>query len=118
MADNLFCISNAQFGRPKLLLPDKVRGVSRVDDRRAISEIVHVLKSGRRWVDVPRKYGPRKTLYSHFVRWVQKGVWRDVFVALADAGGPPSQALIESSSVRARRIRMQEKKRQLASPLP
>lgn len=41
----------------------------RVDDRRVISGIVHVLKSGGRWVDSPDVYGPRKTLYNCFVRW-------------------------------------------------
>jgi transposase len=44
------------------LLPNKVRGVARVDDRRVISGIIHVLKSGGRWVDAPACYGPRKTL--------------------------------------------------------
>ncbi|WP_425483185.1 IS5 family transposase [Chelativorans alearense] len=87
----------------KPLLPNKVRGVPRVDDRRVISGIVHVLKSGCRWVDAPQEYGPRKTLYNRFVRWAAKGVWRDIFLALADAGGPPSQALIDSSAVRAHR---------------
>jgi len=33
-----------------------------------ISGIVHVLKSGCRWLDAPAIYGPRKTLYNRFVR--------------------------------------------------
>ena len=36
----------------------------RVDDRRVISGIVHVRKSGGRWVDAPPECGPRKTLFS------------------------------------------------------
>ena len=36
------------------LLPNKVRGVARVDDRRVISGIVHMLKSGARWRDCQR----------------------------------------------------------------
>jgi transposase len=32
-------------------LPTDTRGKPRVDDRRVISGIVHVLKSGARWVD-------------------------------------------------------------------
>ena len=46
-------MSEEQFGRLQPLLSDKMRGVKRVDDRRAISGIVHVLKSGGRWVDLP-----------------------------------------------------------------
>ena len=44
-----------------------------------------------RWVDAPPEYGPRKTLYNRFVRWAEKGVWADVFHALAQAAGPPAQ---------------------------
>ncbi len=39
--------------RPAPLLPQDRRGVARVDDRRVISGIVHVLRSGCRWVDAP-----------------------------------------------------------------
>ncbi len=101
MSENLFRLSEEQFARLKLLLPDKVRGVSRVDDRRVISGIVHVLKSGCRWADAPSEYGPRNTLYNCWRRWAEKGHWIRIFEALADEGDPPSQALIDSSAVRA-----------------
>ena len=103
MADNLFWLTEAQFERLRPLLPDKVRGVPRADDRKVISGIVHVLKSGCRWADAPPEYGPRKTLYNRFVRWSEKGYWVRIFEALADEGGPPSQAMIDSSAVRAHR---------------
>ena len=54
-------------------------------------------------VDAPSAYGPRKTLYNRFVRWAAKGVWEDIFHALASAGGPPEQVLIDSSAVKAHR---------------
>ncbi len=69
----------------------------------ACSDIVHVLKSGGRWVNAPPECGPRKTLYNRFVRWAEKGVWTDLFHALAQAGGPPAQVLIDSSAVKAHR---------------
>jgi len=103
MSDHLFWLSEDQFGRLKPLLPDKVRRVARVDDYRVISGNVHVLKSGCRWVDAPPEYGPRKTLYNHFVRWAEKGIWQHIFIALADTGGPPRHILIDSSAVRAHR---------------
>ena len=49
------------------LLPTKVRSVPRVDDRRVISGIIHVIRNGLRWRDAPACYGPPKTLYNHFV---------------------------------------------------
>jgi transposase len=61
-------LSDARFERLRPLLPNKVRGVARVDDR-VISGIIHVVKSGGRWVDAPACYGPKKTLYNRFVRW-------------------------------------------------
>jgi len=68
-----------------------------------ISGIIHVLKSGARWVDAPSVYGPRETLYNRYVRWAAKGVWVDLFQALARVGGPSAQLLIDSSAVKAHR---------------
>ncbi len=84
-------------------VPTDTRGKARVDDRRVISGIIQVLKSGGRWVDAPSVYGPHKTLYNRYVRWAAKGVWIDLFHALARAGGPPAQVLIDSSAVKAHR---------------
>ena len=98
-----FWLSDAQWSRLRPLLPNKPRGVPRVDDRRVISGIVHVLQSGCRWKDAPAIYGPPKTLYNRNVRWAAKGVWRDVFETLAAAGGPPTEVLIDSTHVKAHR---------------
>ena len=53
MAD-LFCLSDAQRARLERLLPQDVRGVPHVDDRRVSSGIIHVLRSGCLWSDAPR----------------------------------------------------------------
>ena len=103
MNHDYFWLTEAQFARLEPFLPTDTRGKPRVDDRRVISGIVHVLKSGGRWVDSPGVYGPRKTLYNRFVRWAAKGVWSDIFHSLASAGGPPAQVLIDSSAVKAHR---------------
>lgn len=103
MTNSNFWLTDEQFRRLRPLLPTDTRGVPRVDDRRVISGIVHVLKSGCRWVDAPAEYGPRKTLYNRFVRWAAKGVWAEVFHALAAAGGLPAQVLMDSSAVKAHR---------------
>ena len=96
-----FWLTDAQFSKIAPHLPTDTRGKARVDDRRVISGIVHVLKSGGRWIDAPPEYGPQKTLYNRYVRWAAKGVWSDLFHALAQAGGPPAEVLIDSSAVKA-----------------
>lgn len=98
-----FWLSKAQFERLMPHVPTDTRGKPRVDDRRVISGIIHVLKSGCRWKDAPEAYGLHKTLYNRFVRWAAKGVWIDVFHALAAAGGSPVAILIASSAVKAHR---------------
>jgi len=103
MAGGEFWLTEAQFSRLAPLLPNDTRGVARVDDRRVISGIVHVLQSGCRWRDAPTVYGPRKTLYNRFVRWARKGVWLEVFTTLAQAGGPPEAILLDSTHVKAHR---------------
>jgi transposase len=103
MDRDCFWLNERQFARLEPHLPRDTRGKPRVDDRRVISGIVHVLKSGCRWIDAPTVYGPRKTLYNRFVRWAAKGVWTDIFHALASTGGPPAEVLIDSSAVKAHR---------------
>jgi len=100
---DVFWLSDGQFERLQPLLPRDTHGVPRVDDRRVISGIVHVLMSGGRWADAPSVYGPRKTLYNRFVRWAKKGVWREAFEALAAAGGPPAEVMLDSTHAKAHR---------------
>src|SRR5262249_34539253 len=63
MRRNLFWLSDEQWKQIQGHLPTDVRGVERVDDRRVISGIVHVLRSGCRWCDCPPEYGPPTTIY-------------------------------------------------------
>jgi transposase len=100
---DLFWFSDAQWARIEPLLPQTTRGMKRVDDRRVLSGIVHVIKSGGRWVDAPVEYGPRKTLYNRFVRWAERGIWKDIFAALAARDGVPDRLIIDSTIVKAHR---------------
>jgi transposase len=84
-------------------LPHGRPGARRVDDRRVISGILHVLKSGCRWRDVPPEYGPRTTLYNRYNRWARQGVWRRVFERVAGAGGVPDELAIDSTHIKAHR---------------
>ena len=79
---NLFWLSEEQFEKIKPLLPDDVRGVPRVDDRRVLSGIIHVIKRGLPWADCPAEYGPAKTIYNRYARWGEKGVFARIFVGV------------------------------------
>ncbi len=103
MAPMGFWLTDERFARLAPLLPTDTRGVARVDDRRVISGIIHVLRSGCRWKDAPAAYGPHKTLHDRFVRWAAKGVWENVFTQLAEAGGPPVALMLDATHVKAHR---------------
>jgi transposase len=75
-------LSDAEWGAIELLLPNKPRGVPRVDDRRIISGILWVLSTGAPWRDLPDGFGPYTTCYNRFVRWRRAGVWDRLFEAL------------------------------------
>lgn len=103
MSRNLFWLTDDQWKRIEPYLPMDVRGKDRVDDRRVISGIVHVLKSGCRWRDCPEAYGPPTTIYNRFVRWAQRGIWENLFRALAGAGRSADTQMIDSTHIKAHR---------------
>lgn len=57
------------------LLPNKPRGVPRVDDRRVLNGILWRFRTGSPWAEIPERYGPSTTCYNRFVRWRKAGVW-------------------------------------------
>ena len=97
-----FWLSEAQWGAIEPLLPKNQPGARRTDDRRVISGIVHVLKTGCRWQDCPAIYGPSTTVYNRFRRWTMRGIWRRLFEALAPVW---SQLLMEHPYRVIRRMR-------------
>ena len=103
MSDHRFWLSDAQFARIQPLLPNKVRGVPRVDDRRVISGIIHVIRNGLRWRDAPPEYGPHKTLYNRFVRWSKAGVFGRIFEALAADSRASGTVMIDATYLKAHR---------------
>lgn len=82
------------------LLPNKPRGVPRVNDRRVLNGIFWALRSGAPWRDLPERYGPRTTCYNRLVRWRKAGVWDRLMDAITAAHDGGIQ-MIDSTSVRA-----------------
>jgi transposase len=103
MRRNLFWLSDEQWAKIEPLLPTDVRGKPRVDDRRVLSGILHVMKSGCRWCDCPPEYGPHTTIYNRFVRWAERGIWERMFEELASRGRSTDTQMIDSTHIKAHR---------------
>ena len=81
------------------MLPNKPRGIPRVNDRRVLNGIFWVLRSGAPWRDLPDSFGPYTTCYNRFVRWRRAGVWSKIMNTLAGAQDAAAQ-MIDTSIVR------------------
>ena len=99
---DLFLLSEAQMRRIQRYFTLSY-GIARVDDRRIVSAIIFVIKSGLRWRDAPREYGPHKTIYNRFVRWSRLGVFNKIFAELARNGGKPERIMIDATHLKAHR---------------
>ena len=95
-------LSDFEWTAIKPMLPNKTRGVRRVNDRRVLNGIFWVLRSGAPWRDLPENYGPYTTYYNRFVRWRRAGIWDQIMEALAsghDAADPIRQTRGKLSGV-------------------
>jgi transposase len=64
-------LSDYEWSVIKPMLPNKPRGIPRVDDRRILNGIFWVLRSGAPWRDVPENYGPGGGLESGTGSWMR-----------------------------------------------
>jgi putative transposase len=101
MSDH-YRISEAQVERIKPYFP-RPHGRPRVDDRRVISGIIHVIRNGLRWRDAPAVYGPSKTLYNRFIRWSKAGVFNRIFATLAAMSEATGAVMIDATHLKAHR---------------
>jgi transposase len=81
------------------LLPNKPRGVPRVDDRRVLNGILWRFRTGSPWAEIPERYGPPTTCYNRFVRWRKAGVW-DRLLQAVSAAYDGDIVMIDSTCVR------------------
>jgi transposase len=103
MRKQLYWLSDEEWQRIEPLLPRGRRGARRVDDRRVISGILYMLRSGARWRDCPPEYGPYTTIYNRFNRWSRQGIWLAMFQAATGRVELFGTAAIDSSHVKAHR---------------
>jgi transposase len=92
-------LTDFEWAAIKPMLPNKPRGVPRIDDRRVLNGIFWVLRSGAPWRDLPQGFGPYTTCYNRFARWRRAGVWNRIMEAVAAAHDAAVQ-MIDTSIVR------------------
>ena len=103
MKQQLYWLSVREWKRIEPLLPRGRRGAHRVDDRRVISGVMHMLRSGARWRDCPTDYGPYTTIYNRFNRWSKQGIWEAIFYTLTGSSGVVSSAAVDTTHIKVHR---------------
>lgn len=93
-------LADFEWAAIKPMLPNKPRGVPRVNDRRVLNGIFWVLRSGAPWRDLPAAFGPYTTCYNRFVRWRRAGVWSRIIDALAAAHRRPAWELARDMKIK------------------
>ena len=103
MSRSLFWLSDEAWAAIEPHLPKNQPGARRLDDRRVISGIIHMLKCGGRWADCPSEYGPSTTVYNRWNRWSRRGIWTGILAALTEEGWLAETGQIDSSYIKAHR---------------
>ena len=53
------------------------------DNRLMINAMVWIARSGAPWRDLPERYGPWKSVYSRFRKWIEAGILDNIFRVLS-----------------------------------
>jgi transposase len=99
----LFRLSDEAWAAIEPHLPVNQPGARRVDDRRVISGIVHVIRAGCPWRQRPSECGPHTTIRNRFNRWSAKGLWKRIFGALVAGNRIAETVSMDASCVKAHR---------------
>jgi transposase len=59
-------------------------GRTAVDNRLFVEAVLHILRTGCPWRDLPERFGPWNSVFRRFSRWSDRGVWHHVFSELAN----------------------------------
>ena len=83
--DRLYYLTEEQFTQINRLLPPEDSGRGRppkIRNREAREGILHILRTGTPWRDLPQAYGAWHTIYMRWRRWVERGVWWTILMVL------------------------------------
>src|SRR5882724_2780185 len=97
-----FDLTDEEWALIEPLLPRNQPGRRRVDDRRVLSGIFYVLRTGMPWRDLPSSYGPYTTVYNRYNRWSRRGIWKGIFEHFSSKSRDRLY-MIDSTTVKAHR---------------
>ena len=104
-------LSDEQWAKiaPCFARPDPRGAREKYPKRRVVEAILYRLREGCRWRALPHDFPPYDTVFDHFQRWQERGVWQE---AVAVLGGrwrevelgrgrrAPRHAILDSQSVK------------------
>ena len=61
-----------------------------------IEAVLHKMRTGCPWRDLPKKFGSHSTVFNKFNRWSEKGHWRKTFEALREVD--PEWTFLDSTA--------------------
>ncbi len=92
---------------PYLKRPDPRGAVGKHLKKDIVNAIFYVIKSGVQWRMLPKDLPPWQTVYNHFWRLKERGVWDQILIDLnkkfrmtCNKNSNPSYALIDAQSVK------------------
>ena len=82
--ESAYQITDVSWDRITLLLPSRKRkkkaGRPRMNDRKAMSAIFYVLRTGCQWNAHPRSLGASSTVHDRFQEWRSAGVFKRMWI--------------------------------------
>jgi putative transposase len=73
------------------------RGSTGANNRMFVEGVLWIVRTGCPWRDLPEAFGNWNSVFRRFSRWSEKGVWDQIFAALAD--DPDFEYLIIDSTI-------------------
>jgi len=64
--------------------PPARTGRPRTDQRKALNGILHVMRSGCQWNQLPKQFGDDSSVHRTMQRWIGKDVFRRIWAVLVD----------------------------------
>jgi transposase len=102
-------LSNEEWERLQPFLPVSNGRCGRWrDHRQVIDGILHRVRTGAPWRDLPERFGPWKTVYERHRKWSADGTWERLFqqiLAVADSEGEIDwEGSVDSTPTRAHQL--------------
>ena len=95
-------LRDEQWEKIETLLPGRegTVGVTAKDNRLFVEAVIYRYRAGIPWRDLPERFGDWNNIARRHRRWAVSGVWRRIFVHLAE-DADNEYAMIDSTVVRA-----------------